>query len=275
MPSPLSSPRSPAGLRLAVVPRAALPAAHLDAVAALCERAYEEDLRVTLAAFPRRHARARVDGEAPAPTLVSHLCWVPRTLGYGGPPARWPSDGLAPHDPEAAGAVAVRASYVELVATEPACQGRGYATALLETAAAAIATDSAYALGGLSPSDPAFYARLGWRRGAARDTRPAGRARGAHAGRGRDGAPGCRAPTARSGRSTSTGRSRRRGGRARSVGRPFQDSGGPASERHADPARGRVLGRRVGPFGPVPEPSRSRSSGSTRVAFGRPPTRAR
>jgi GNAT superfamily N-acetyltransferase len=162
MTSPPASPPPPAGLRIEVVPRAALPAAHLDAVAALCERAYGEDLRAALAAFPDATHVLGWAGEPTTRTLVSHLCWVPRTLAYGGPPVRWPPDGLAPREPEAAGAVALPAAYVELVATEPACQGRGYATALLKAAAAAIAADPAYALGGLSPSDPAFYARLGW-----------------------------------------------------------------------------------------------------------------
>ena len=42
-------------------------------------------------------------------------------------------------------------------------QGRGYASAVLRTVAAQIALDGApYDVGALSPSDPAFYARLGW-----------------------------------------------------------------------------------------------------------------
>jgi aminoglycoside 2'-N-acetyltransferase I len=163
----MTSPPARAGLRIEIVPRAALPAAHLDAVAALCERAYEEDLRAGLAALPDATHVLGWDRDASAEALVSHLCWVPRTLGYlpsgGGPPARWPAGGLAPSAPEAAGAVALRAAYVELVATEPACQGRGHATALLRAAAAAVAADPAgYALGALAPSDPAFYARVGW-----------------------------------------------------------------------------------------------------------------
>jgi aminoglycoside 2'-N-acetyltransferase I len=48
---------------------------------------------------------------------------------------------------------------VEFVATDPAYQGRGYASSVLRQLAYAIAD---FDLGGLCPSDPNFYARLGW-----------------------------------------------------------------------------------------------------------------
>ena len=164
----MGTPPAPAGLRIEIVARAGLPEAHLARVAALCARAYEEELDAALAALAdATHVLGWDDWAAPA-TLVSHLCWVPRTLAYvppgGAPPARWPGEGgIAPAAGAPAGAVPLRTAYVELVATEPARQGLGHATALLRAAAAAIAGDpAAYALGALSPSDPAFYERLGW-----------------------------------------------------------------------------------------------------------------
>jgi aminoglycoside 2'-N-acetyltransferase I len=72
--------------------------------------------------------------------LVSHAAWVTRWLQPAGYPL-------------------LRTAYVEAVATAPAHQGKGYASAVMRHLAANIQT---FDLGGLSPSDPAFYARFGW-----------------------------------------------------------------------------------------------------------------
>lgn len=81
------------------------------------------------------HLLGRVDGR-----LVSHLMLVERALQPEG------------HPP-------LRTAYVELVATHPAAQRRGHASTLLR-ALPPLMTD--FELGGLSPSEAGFYARLGW-----------------------------------------------------------------------------------------------------------------
>lgn len=163
-PSPPLPPAASAALRVEVVSRSALSPAHVDAVAAVCERAYEEDLRAALADFTDATHVLGFLGDAPAgDALVSHACWVPRTLGYGGPPPRWSGT-----SPASSGVIPLRTAYVELVATDPPHQGRGYASAVLRALAAAIAASppgaypGTYDVGALSPSDAAFYARLGW-----------------------------------------------------------------------------------------------------------------
>lgn len=72
--------------------------------------------------------------------LVSHALWITRQLQY--------DDG-----------VMLRTAYVEGVATDPAHQGRGYATAVMWALQAAILD---FDLAALSPFDVGWYARLGW-----------------------------------------------------------------------------------------------------------------
>ena len=124
--------------RIEVLARAALPAAWYDAVVALCTRAYEEPFAEYLAPLPDGVHALAFDGDA----VVSHAMWVDRTLT---------SEGRALHT-----------AYVEAVATEPAHERRGHATAVLRALADAIVASGAYELAVLSPSDRAFYARLGW-----------------------------------------------------------------------------------------------------------------
>jgi len=122
-------------LRIEIVPSASLTQSLHQEIVALCTRTYEEEFSKILALFDDpTHVVAYLDGE-----LVSHALWIPRTLTYNGAP--------------------LRSAYVEAVATEPRYQGRGYASAVLRALAAAI-TD--YDIAALSPSDPAFYTRLGW-----------------------------------------------------------------------------------------------------------------
>lgn len=121
---------------LTVVPSNALTPAERDEIVALCERAFREPIAPYLAALPAPiHVLASAKG-----TPVSHACWVTRRLQAGDGPL-------------------LRTAYVELVATEPGLEGRGYASAVMRRLAAEIA---GYELGGLATGIPAFYARLGW-----------------------------------------------------------------------------------------------------------------
>lgn len=118
-----------------IVPCAARTPSLYHDIVALCTRAYEEEFGEILARFAEpTHVLGYLGDE-----LVSHALWIPRTLIYNGAP--------------------LRSAYVEAVATEQRHQGRGYASAVLRALADAI-TD--YDIAALSPSDPAFYARLGW-----------------------------------------------------------------------------------------------------------------
>lgn len=124
-------------LQIGLAERRGLPEELETAIVALCTRAYEEPFAEYLAPFDDgTHLLGWLDGH-----LVSHLLLAPRTLHHGGR--------------------ALRTAYVEAVATEPAMQGRGFASALLREAADLMAE---YDLGVLSPSDHAFYERLGWER---------------------------------------------------------------------------------------------------------------
>lgn len=73
-------------------------------------------------------------------SIVSHAMWVTRWLQPGNQPP-------------------LRTAYVEMVATEPEFQGRGFATALMRRLASAI-TD--FDVGGLCPAQPTLYTKLGW-----------------------------------------------------------------------------------------------------------------
>ena len=129
--------------RLECVRRAVIAPAGWDAVVALCTRAYDEPFAGYLDPLGDTTHVLAWDGDV----LVSHACWVARTLLCDGR--------------------ALRTAYVEAVATEPAHQRRGHATRVLRALADAIARVPApdgetYDLAALSPSDEAFYARLGW-----------------------------------------------------------------------------------------------------------------
>ena len=123
-------------LRLEVVRAQDLTPDILATVHALCDRAYGEDLKPLFATFvDTTHVLGFLGS-----TLVSHAMWVTRWLQPG------ESDRLC-------------TAFVEMVATEPRLQGRGYATAVMDRLASAI---SDYDLGGLSPAEPQLYAKLGW-----------------------------------------------------------------------------------------------------------------
>jgi aminoglycoside 2'-N-acetyltransferase I len=127
-------------IRIDVAAAEGLNRAARAAIVSLCEAAYGEDFSRLFEDFPgSTHVLARDDSGA----LVSHAAWLTRWLQPAGLPL-------------------LRTAYIEAVATAPSCQRRGYATAVLRHAAGVLRSDEAWQLAALSPSDPAFYARLGW-----------------------------------------------------------------------------------------------------------------
>ena len=106
------------------------------AVWALCDAAYQADTSSYFRDIgPGEHLLGLHNG-----VLVSHLMWVTRRLQPGESPP-------------------LRTAYVEMVATAPDAQGRGYASALLEYFVPQVGD---YQLAALSPATPHLYARLGW-----------------------------------------------------------------------------------------------------------------
>jgi aminoglycoside 2'-N-acetyltransferase I len=109
---------------------------HLAEIHALCNRAYDADLEPLFQTFTdATHVIGRW-GSA----IVSHAMWVTRWLQPSNHPA-------------------LRTAYVEMVATEPQFQRRGFATAVMRRLASAIRD---FDLGGLCPAEPMLYTKLGW-----------------------------------------------------------------------------------------------------------------
>jgi aminoglycoside 2'-N-acetyltransferase I len=107
-----------------------------SAIHVLCNRAYEEDLTSLFNTFSdTTHVLGYLEE-----TIVSHAMWV----------TRWLQPGDGPY---------LRTAYVEMVATEPNFQRRGFATVIMRGLAEAI---SDFELGGLCPAEPELYAKLGW-----------------------------------------------------------------------------------------------------------------
>jgi aminoglycoside 2'-N-acetyltransferase I len=123
-------------LHIEVAGSESLSPATFAAVLALCNEAYEEELSALFATFVHPvHVLAYLGDD-----LVSHAMWVTRWLQAGTHPL-------------------MRTAYVEMVATAPAHQGRGFGTAVMQRLAAEIQN---FELGGLATGSPGFYARLGW-----------------------------------------------------------------------------------------------------------------
>ena len=106
----------------------------------LCEAAYAESFAHLFDDLPNSvHILARDERGL----LVSHAEWVTRWL-----------------QPE--GHSVLRTAYVEAVATLPERQNQGLATAVLRRFDEIVRRDASWQLAALSPSDWAFYTRLGW-----------------------------------------------------------------------------------------------------------------
>jgi aminoglycoside 2'-N-acetyltransferase I len=125
------------GLAIEQVGSAAMNPAAAAEVRALCEAAYGEEMASYLADIgPGVHLLCRREGR-----LVTHLMWVTRWL-----------------QPE--GGAPLRTAYVELVATAPGEQRRGYASALLASFPPLVED---FHLAALAPATEGIYTRLGWR----------------------------------------------------------------------------------------------------------------
>lgn len=125
-------------LQMTTLPSDALTGAQRAAVIDLINRAYEEDLAELFDSFTGATHILGTVGD----TLVSHALWVTRRLRVETQPL-------------------LRTAYVELVATDPAWQRRGFATAVMNKVAEDIRD---YDIGALSPFSVDYYARLGWER---------------------------------------------------------------------------------------------------------------
>ena len=126
-------------LKLEVLHADQLTSEQLAEIHALCKRAYavyDVDLEPLFQTFTDTTHVIGWWGSA----IVSHARWVTRWLQPGNRPL-------------------LRTAYVEMVATEPQLQGRGFATAVMRRLASAIHD---FELGGLSPAEPMLYTKLGW-----------------------------------------------------------------------------------------------------------------
>jgi aminoglycoside 2'-N-acetyltransferase I len=113
-------------------------AEQLAEVYSLCSQAYEVDFKPILDSFlDPTHVLIYIDN-----ILVSHALWITRWLQV---------DHL----------LMLRTAYVEAVATHPDFQRRGLGTRVMRAIQAEI---QEFDLGGLSPSDDRWYAKLGWER---------------------------------------------------------------------------------------------------------------
>lgn len=123
-------------LHIRVTPFTDLSETARQAMLELCKRAYGEDLERFYRTF---HDPTHVFGYL-GNQLISHALWVTRWLEYD-------------HT------VLLRTAYVEFVATEPAFQRRGFASAVMRHLAQAVKD---YDLAALCTGSPGFYLRLGW-----------------------------------------------------------------------------------------------------------------
>ena len=123
-------------LRLEVIRDIHLTDEQLLAIHALCNRAYEEDLTSLFNTFTDvTHVLGYLEE-----SVVSHAMWVTRLLQIDDGPY-------------------LSTAYIEMVATEPYFQRRGFATKVMRQLANEI---SDFELGGLCPAEPELYTKLGW-----------------------------------------------------------------------------------------------------------------
>lgn len=130
------SEKSGTHLEIRVVSGMLLSAQEREEISSFCSAAYEEEMEPILNTFvDATHVLGFFEG-----ALTSHALWVTRYLQVGDQPP-------------------LRTAYVEAVATGHACRNRGFATVVLKRLAAEVQD---FDLAALSPSDAAFYERLGW-----------------------------------------------------------------------------------------------------------------
>lgn len=126
-------------LRLEVLHADQLTPEQLAEIHALCNHAYavyDVDLEPLFRTFTDTTHVLGWLGSA----IVSHAMWVTRWL-------------------QPSTQVPLRTAYIEMVATEPEFQQRGFGTAVMRRLASAIYD---FELGGLSPAEPMLYEKLGW-----------------------------------------------------------------------------------------------------------------
>ena len=125
-------------LTIRILPAESLAAKDREQIFAMCARAYGEDVRASYETFAERMHVIGSIGDR----IVTHALRVTRWLA---------PDGREP----------LRTAYIELVATDPLHQRRGYATQLMD---AVVAESHDFDLAALAPSDEglALYQRLGW-----------------------------------------------------------------------------------------------------------------
>ena len=126
-------------LRLEVLHADQLTSEQLAEIHALCNRAYavyDADLEALFQTFTDTTHVIGWWGLA----MVSHAMWVTRWLQPSNQPP-------------------LRTAYVEMVATEPTFQGRGFAAAVMRRLASAIRD---FEMGGLCPAEPMLYTKIGW-----------------------------------------------------------------------------------------------------------------
>lgn len=130
----------PRALHLEVVAADAAGSAVRAEIVNLCQSAYGEDFTRVFEELP---GSVHILGRDQRGVLLTHAAWVTRWLQPAGHPV-------------------LRTAYIEAVATARAQQRQGLATAVLRHIHQILASDPTWELGALSPSDPAFYAGVGW-----------------------------------------------------------------------------------------------------------------
>ncbi|MEL7185911.1 MAG: GNAT family N-acetyltransferase [Pseudomonadota bacterium] len=123
-------------LKIELLQSSALSTDQHDQLVGMCTTAYGEDIAPAFRDVGAgSHVLGRLNDE-----IVSHAMWVNRQLQVGGE-------------------LMLITAYVELVATSPKYQGRGFATQVMQRLQRHV---HEYELAALSPADTTLYERLGW-----------------------------------------------------------------------------------------------------------------
>jgi aminoglycoside 2'-N-acetyltransferase I len=123
-------------ITLRVVPGKDLTSQEREAVVALCDLAYEEDMETIINQFvDPMHVLGVLEGK-----MVCHALWITRYLQPEGLPL-------------------MRTAYLEAVATHPDCRHRGFASEIMRKVVEEIQD---FDIAGLAPFSEDYYARLGW-----------------------------------------------------------------------------------------------------------------